>query len=181
MSPTSSSYEHATREQSRRQAECLRRDLAVLVVDHLRQEAMFEAAEAVRERLAWDVDEFRVCDNVDLGLVLADFVNFYHARLAEWLINIMKLENQVKLSLFETLPLPLILSTTTVPVYVGSTVCLKFANDVLPRTVFRQRERQSRPRNRKEKRRPIDLRDGDRNHWHRRPEATEMCRARDRR
>ena len=60
MSPTSSSsYEHATREQSRRQAECLRRDLAVLVVDHLRQEGMFEAAEAVRERLAWDVDEYR--------------------------------------------------------------------------------------------------------------------------
>ena len=24
--------------------------------------------------------EYRVCDNVDLGLVLADFVNFYHVR-----------------------------------------------------------------------------------------------------
>ena len=23
---------------------------------------------------------YRVCDNVDLGLVLADFVNFYHVR-----------------------------------------------------------------------------------------------------
>ena len=79
-SKMTSSYEHATREQSRRQAESLRRDLAVLVVDHLRQEGMVEAAEAVRERLLWDVDEFRVCDNVDLGLVLADFVNFYHSR-----------------------------------------------------------------------------------------------------
>ena len=58
MSPTSS-YEHATREQSRRQAESLRRDLAVLIVDHLRREGMVEAAEAAKERLAWDVDEYR--------------------------------------------------------------------------------------------------------------------------
>ena len=60
MSPTSSSYEQATREQSRRQADCLRRDLTVLIVDHLRRrEGMFEAAEAVKEGLGWDVDEYR--------------------------------------------------------------------------------------------------------------------------
>ena len=78
------SYEHATREQSRRQAECLRRDLTVLIVDHLRQEGLFEAAEAVVENIGWDLDEYRVCDNVDLGLVLADFVNFYQMR---WVTN----------------------------------------------------------------------------------------------
>ena len=82
MSPTTSStsYEHASREQSRRRAEGLRRDLAVLVVEHLRQEGMAEAAEAVRAALPWEVDEYAVCDNIDLGLVMADFVNFYHAR-----------------------------------------------------------------------------------------------------
>ena len=78
------SYEHATREQSRRQAECLRRDLTVLIVDHLRHEGLFEAAEAVVENIGWDLDEYRVCDNVDLGLVLADFVNFYQMR---WVTN----------------------------------------------------------------------------------------------
>ncbi len=65
---------------ARRQAECLRRDLAVLVSDYLRTEGMFEAADAMAEGLAWDVDEYRVCDNVDLGLVLADYVNFYQMR-----------------------------------------------------------------------------------------------------
>jgi hypothetical protein len=75
MAALSSSREHV-----RRQTECLRRDLAVLVSDYLKQEGMFEAAESMRESAMWDMDEYRVCDNVDLGLVLADFVNFYQMR-----------------------------------------------------------------------------------------------------
>ena len=66
-------------------------------------------------------------------------------------------------------------------VRLGSIVCLKSANDVVPRTVCRQRERQNRPRNRKEKI-PVDMMDGilaNRNRWHQRPKVSEICRARD--
>ena len=77
---TSTTTSTSTREHSRRHAESLRRDLAVLVFDYLRQEGMFEAADAVAESTGWDIEEYKVCDNVDLGLVLTDFVNFYQMR-----------------------------------------------------------------------------------------------------
>lgn len=68
----------------RRQLEAQRRDLLVLVYYHLLEEGLPLAAQHLREAKllngTWDVASHVVCDNVDLGLVLSDFVSYYRQR-----------------------------------------------------------------------------------------------------
>ncbi len=62
----------------RRQQESNRRDLLVLIHRHLMEEGLTGAASAMSEELPWlELEQFQVCDNVDLSLILMDFQNFF--------------------------------------------------------------------------------------------------------
>ena len=65
------------REKERRQIGSLKRDLLVLTYRHLLEEGLFQAAEALREELTWDVEDFTSCDNVDLMLILMEYYGHY--------------------------------------------------------------------------------------------------------
>ena len=70
-----------SREHLRRRQDSDRRDLLVLVHRHLLEEGLGETASAMRSELPWvDLEGTRVCDNVDLNLVLMEFQNFYQVR-----------------------------------------------------------------------------------------------------
>ncbi len=62
----------------RRQKDANRRDLLVLVHAYLLEEGLAEAAQAVREN--WNFDNYEVCDNVDLQLILMEYQGFYQVR-----------------------------------------------------------------------------------------------------
>ena len=68
----------------RRRREAHRRELLVLIYHHLLEEGLVEAAEALRNNKLnsgfWDVGHFTVCDNVDLTLVLTDYISFHQMR-----------------------------------------------------------------------------------------------------
>ena len=68
----------------RRRQELSKRELLVLIYHHLLEEGHGEAAEVLRQnKMAngfWDVGLFDVCDNVDLNLILADYIAFYQMR-----------------------------------------------------------------------------------------------------
>ena len=65
----------------RRRREAHRRELLVLIYHHLLEEGLIEAADALRHSKInagfWDVAHFTVCDNVDLTLVLADYISYH--------------------------------------------------------------------------------------------------------
>ena len=68
----------------RRRREAHRRELLVLIYHHLLEEGLIEAADALRHSKInagfWDVAHFTVCDNVDLTLVLADYISYHQMR-----------------------------------------------------------------------------------------------------
>ena len=68
----------------RRRREAHRRELLVLIYHHLLEEGMVEAADALRHNKIssgfWDVAHFTVCDNVDLTLVLTDYISYHQMR-----------------------------------------------------------------------------------------------------
>ena len=68
----------------RRRREAHRRELLVLIYHHLLEEGLVEAADALRNSKLnsgfWDVGHFTVCDNVDLTLVLTDFISYHQMR-----------------------------------------------------------------------------------------------------
>lgn len=57
--------------------ECLRRDLIVLIHQFLVEEGFSETAESFNNEVSWDLDQFRVCDNVDLQLVFMEYLAYY--------------------------------------------------------------------------------------------------------
>ena len=68
----------------RRRREAHRRELLVLIYSHLLEEGLIEAADALRHSKLnsgfWDVSHFTVCDNVDLTLVLTDYISYHQMR-----------------------------------------------------------------------------------------------------
>ena len=50
----------------------------MLIRDHLSGEGFSEAAEVLASSLAWDCDQYQVCDNVDLKIIVEEFAS-YHA------------------------------------------------------------------------------------------------------
>ena len=68
----------------RRRREAHRRELLVLIYHHLLEEGLIEAADALRHSKInsgfWDVSHFTVCDNVDLTLVLTDYISYHQMR-----------------------------------------------------------------------------------------------------
>ena len=68
----------------RRRREAHRRELLVLIYHHLLEEGLVEAADALRNSKLntgfWDVAHFTVCDNVDLTLVLTDYISYHQMR-----------------------------------------------------------------------------------------------------
>ena len=67
----------AGRDQDRRQQEARRRELLVLIRDHLRTEGFSEAADTLASSLPWDVDQYTVCDNVDLRIIVEEFASYH--------------------------------------------------------------------------------------------------------
>ena len=64
-------------DQDRRQQEARRRELLVLIRDHLRSEGFSEAADTLASSLPWDVDQYTVCDNVDLRIIVEEFASYH--------------------------------------------------------------------------------------------------------
>ena len=81
-----SSYNHGCGPEGerRRRREAHRRELLVLIYHHLLEEGLVEAADALRNNKLnsgfWDVGHFTVCDNVDLTLVLTDYISYHQMR-----------------------------------------------------------------------------------------------------
>lgn len=55
-------------------------ELQILIHSYLMDEGLTQVAQNLRENLHYDVDNFQVCDNVDLNLILTDFVAFFQVR-----------------------------------------------------------------------------------------------------
>ena len=65
------------REQDKRQQEARRRELLVLISQHLTEEGFSEAADILAQSLPWDVDQYTVCDNVDLKIILEEYASYH--------------------------------------------------------------------------------------------------------
>ena len=64
----------------KRNQERARRDIFVLINHFLGEEGLLETAASLSEELHFDVNNYSVCDNVDLPLIFMDFCNYYQVR-----------------------------------------------------------------------------------------------------
>ena len=70
----------AGRDTDKKQQEARRRELLVLITDHLRGEGFSEAAEVLTSSLPWDCDQYQVCDNVDLKIIVEEFASYHQVK-----------------------------------------------------------------------------------------------------
>ena len=70
----------AGREQDKKQQEARRREILILISDHLKDEGFSEAAETLAASLPWDLAQYSVCDNVDLKIILEEFSSFHQVK-----------------------------------------------------------------------------------------------------
>ena len=61
----------------KRNQERARRHIFVLINHFLGEEGLLETAASLSEELHFDVNNYSVCDNVDLPLIFMDFCNYY--------------------------------------------------------------------------------------------------------
>ena len=78
--PKMSEARWAGREQDKKQQEARRRELIILITDHLKDEGFSEAAETLAASLPWDLSQYTVCDNVDLKIILEEFSSYHQVK-----------------------------------------------------------------------------------------------------
>lgn len=64
----------------KRKCEAMRRDLLVLTHQFLFEEGLYEAADAMEAQLKSLLSQFKAADNMDLPMILADFIAYYRIR-----------------------------------------------------------------------------------------------------
>ena len=77
---TMSEARWAGREQDKRQQEARRREILILISDHLKDEGFSEAADTLAASLPWDVSQYTVCDNVDLKIILEEYSSYHQVK-----------------------------------------------------------------------------------------------------
>ena len=68
------------REHDKRQQEAKRRELLVLIQHHLRDEGFADAADVLSSSMPWDMDQYLVCDNVDLKIILEEYSSYHQVK-----------------------------------------------------------------------------------------------------
>lgn len=68
-------------ESARKQRESLKKELLVLIYHFLQDEALVTAAETLNEIASFDLSQFSVCDNIDLGIIVQEFQTFHQASI----------------------------------------------------------------------------------------------------
>lgn len=71
---------HSSKNAEKKRSEGLRRDLFVLTYHFLIEEGLIEAAEVMRDQLEPLMTQFSMADNVDLPLILMDYMAYYRLR-----------------------------------------------------------------------------------------------------
>ena len=69
------------RETEKRHLATVKKDLLVLIYHYLLEEGLSETAECLTDELTWNVDQYQACDNVDLTLVLMEYIAYYQVCL----------------------------------------------------------------------------------------------------
>ena len=70
----------AGRDQDKKQQEARKRELLILIHHHLRDEGFGDAAETLSASMPWDMDQYLVCDNVDLKIILEEYTSYHQVK-----------------------------------------------------------------------------------------------------
>ena len=71
---------HSGKSAEKRRVDQLRKELLVLVHDFLNEEGLFEVADAMKNHLDPLLSHYKTADNVDLSLIVTDFLAYYKMR-----------------------------------------------------------------------------------------------------
>ena len=78
--PTMSEARWVGRDLDKKQQEARRREILILISDHLKDEGFSEAADTLAASLPWDVSQYTVCDNVDLKIILEEYSSYHQVK-----------------------------------------------------------------------------------------------------
>merc|ERR1712062_595581 len=78
--PNMSEARWVGRDLDKKQQEARRREILILISDHLKDEGFSEAADTLAASLPWDVSQYTVCDNVDLKIILEDYSSYHQVK-----------------------------------------------------------------------------------------------------
>jgi katanin p60 ATPase-containing subunit A1 len=78
--PSMSEARWTGRDHDKRQQEAKKRELLVLIQQHLKDEGFADAAEILTASMPWDMEQYLVCDNVDLKIILEEYASYHQVK-----------------------------------------------------------------------------------------------------